>query len=187
MNSSKVIIINYSERSIAVVGAGVEKYKEQFKRLGGIYNRNLSFGAGWVFKKAFENKVRNLVGIKTSKRRAVVLEEKTQNKKRKSHPEPEPNAFAYQDELDDVVSKLSDAMQRLKILEHKNKNVQNQISKLKTGIKSLIEDDEELEDASEEDQSDDEEELEDAGEEEAGDDEEWEYEEEEEAGDEEDF
>lgn len=49
MSSTKVEIINYSERSFAVVGESTKALKEDLKKFGGRYNPRLSCGAGWIF------------------------------------------------------------------------------------------------------------------------------------------
>ncbi len=43
-------IIDYSERSFAIVG-DTKPIKEQLKELGGRFNGRLTCGAGWVFPK----------------------------------------------------------------------------------------------------------------------------------------
>lgn len=54
-------IINYSDKSIAVVGDGTKTHKDSLKELGGKYNPNLSGGAGWIFSKKATEKVQNFL------------------------------------------------------------------------------------------------------------------------------
>ena len=55
-------IINYSEKSIAVVGE-TRAIKETLKTLGGRFNSHLSCGAGWIFSKAKEATLREALNI----------------------------------------------------------------------------------------------------------------------------
>jgi hypothetical protein len=56
MSQTKVEIINYSERSFAVVGESTKVLKEDLKKFGGRYNPHLSCGAGWIFPvKAYDS------------------------------------------------------------------------------------------------------------------------------------
>lgn len=57
---SEITIQKYSEYSIVVRG-DTKEYKEEFKKLGGKWNRNLKDGAGWVFIKSKEEELRNLI------------------------------------------------------------------------------------------------------------------------------
>lgn len=54
-------IIDYSDKSIAVVGEGTKTHKEDLLTLGGKYNRNLSGGAGWIFSKKATDKVQEFL------------------------------------------------------------------------------------------------------------------------------
>jgi hypothetical protein len=63
-------IVDYSEKSIAVFGNTVP-LKDQFKELGGRWNRNLVWGefagddkiGGWIFPKSKQSEVSALIGI----------------------------------------------------------------------------------------------------------------------------
>ena len=61
---NKMEIVDYSDRSIAVIGDS-RAIKDQLKELGGRYNRNLTVNdetvAGWIFSKKKEDAVRQLV------------------------------------------------------------------------------------------------------------------------------
>lgn len=46
--SAKVEIVNYSDKSFAVIGE-TKELKNEFKKLGGRYNPFLSCGKGWIF------------------------------------------------------------------------------------------------------------------------------------------
>lgn len=52
-NISKMQVINYSEKAIALVGDPETQRanKKKLKELGGRYNPHLSCGAGWVFSR----------------------------------------------------------------------------------------------------------------------------------------
>lgn len=52
---SKYQIIDYSEKSIAVIG-DTKEIKDQLKALGGRFNGKLSCGAGWIFSKKQKGK-----------------------------------------------------------------------------------------------------------------------------------
>lgn len=54
--------IDYSEKSFAIVG-NTKEIKSQLKKLGGKYNPKLKCGAGWIFSKRREEKVRQSLGI----------------------------------------------------------------------------------------------------------------------------
>ena len=54
-------IINYSDKSIVVVGDGTKTHKDSLKELGGKYNPNLSGGAGWIFSKKATEKVQSFL------------------------------------------------------------------------------------------------------------------------------
>lgn len=51
MSFNDLIIIEYTEKSIAIQG-DTRKYKEDLKKLGGKYNENLKNGPGWIFPKS---------------------------------------------------------------------------------------------------------------------------------------
>ena len=58
------IIVNYSEKTIAVFG-DTKPIKEQLKALGGRFNPKLIYNgekkAGWIFLKSKEQELRNLL------------------------------------------------------------------------------------------------------------------------------
>lgn len=54
-------IINYSEKSIAVLGNGTKTHKDSLKELGGKYNPNVGGEAGWIFSKKATEKVQNFL------------------------------------------------------------------------------------------------------------------------------
>jgi hypothetical protein len=54
-------IINYSDKSIVVVGDGTKTHKDTLKLLGGSYNPNLKGEAGWVFSKKATEKVQTFL------------------------------------------------------------------------------------------------------------------------------
>jgi hypothetical protein len=54
-------IINYSDKSIALIGEGSKPYKDRLKELGGKYNPNLTDGAGWIFSKNATDKVESFL------------------------------------------------------------------------------------------------------------------------------
>jgi len=49
-NISKMQVINYSEKALAVIG-DTKPHKKELKEFGGRYNPHLSCGAGWVFSR----------------------------------------------------------------------------------------------------------------------------------------
>jgi len=55
-----VSIIDYSERSVAVVG-NTYPIKDQLKNMGGKFNRFLSCGAGWIFPKSKQQELSKFV------------------------------------------------------------------------------------------------------------------------------
>lgn len=59
-DDSKYQIVDYSDKAIAVAG-DTKEIKDQLKALGGRYNPKLSCGAGWIFSKKVEDKVRELL------------------------------------------------------------------------------------------------------------------------------
>jgi hypothetical protein len=64
MSSNKIEIIDYTERSFAVIGEDTKLYKEQLKTLGGRYNASLKCGAGWIFSKKALDSVQDFVDSK---------------------------------------------------------------------------------------------------------------------------
>lgn len=52
-----VKLINYSDKAIALIG-DTKPIKEQIKSLGGRFNMHLTCGAGWVFSKSMESKIK---------------------------------------------------------------------------------------------------------------------------------
>ena len=64
MTSTKVEIINYSERAFAVVGEGTRILKDDLKKLGGKYNASLTCGAGWIFSVKSLDSVRSFLDMK---------------------------------------------------------------------------------------------------------------------------
>ena len=54
-------IINYSDKSIVVVGDGTKPHKDSLKELGGKYNPNLRGGTGWIFSKKATEKVQSFL------------------------------------------------------------------------------------------------------------------------------
>lgn len=59
-NTENITIIDYSEKAIAVIG-NTKPLKEELKELGGRFNFRLSCGAGWIFSKKDEDKVRKFL------------------------------------------------------------------------------------------------------------------------------
>jgi hypothetical protein len=61
------IIVDYSEKALAVFG-DIKPVKDELKALGGRFNPKLNHEgtkrAGWIFSKAREQEVRNLLTIK---------------------------------------------------------------------------------------------------------------------------
>ena len=55
-------IVDYSERSIAVIGK-TRLFKKQFEKMGGKYNSNLKCGAGYVFSKKHQDEVEHVVSL----------------------------------------------------------------------------------------------------------------------------
>jgi hypothetical protein len=56
-NALDIRIVSYSEKSIAVIG-DTKKIKDALKALGGSFNARLTCGAGWIFPKSREAKIR---------------------------------------------------------------------------------------------------------------------------------
>lgn len=57
-----ISIINYSDKAIAVIG-NTKPIKDSLRLAGGRFNPRLTCGAGWIFSKIHESKVRSLVSI----------------------------------------------------------------------------------------------------------------------------
>lgn len=55
-----VKLVNYSDKAIAVIG-DTKPIKEALKSLGGRFNMHLNCGAGWIFSKAMESKLNQLI------------------------------------------------------------------------------------------------------------------------------
>ena len=70
-------IVDYSERSIAVIGE-TKDIKEQLKELGGRWNPNLTIDGvkakGWIFSKNKEASVRKLIGTSKNKEKEEEIE-----------------------------------------------------------------------------------------------------------------
>jgi len=60
VRAGEVSIVDYSEKSIAVIG-DTKPIKEQLKELGGKFNFRLSCGAGWIFQKSKLEEVQKLL------------------------------------------------------------------------------------------------------------------------------
>lgn len=52
---------DYSEKAIVVRGESTKTFKEELKQLGGKYNEHLKGGAGWIFSKKSELKVKQFI------------------------------------------------------------------------------------------------------------------------------
>lgn len=61
-SSAGLRIVNYSEKSVAVVG-DTRKIKEQLKSIGGRFNPRLTCGVGWIFSKHKEDEIRALLNL----------------------------------------------------------------------------------------------------------------------------
>ena len=55
--TGKLQLVNYSEKAIALIG-DTKAIKDLLKQLGGRFNSHLSCGAGWIFSKKAEGKLR---------------------------------------------------------------------------------------------------------------------------------
>ena len=55
--TGKLQLVNYSEKAIALIG-DTKAIKDLLKQLGGRFNSHLSCGAGWIFSKKAEDKLR---------------------------------------------------------------------------------------------------------------------------------
>lgn len=63
-NNNGLKIVNYSEKSFAVIGE-TKPFKDQMKELGGAWNRGLTCGAGWIFSNKARERVEKF--LKTGK------------------------------------------------------------------------------------------------------------------------
>lgn len=59
--SSPYSIVDYSEKAIALLG-DTKPIKDELRKLGGRFNPRLTCGAGWIFPKKMESRVRELIG-----------------------------------------------------------------------------------------------------------------------------
>lgn len=66
VKEGEINIIQYSEKSIAVVG-DTKPIKEDLKKLGGRFNFRLSCGAGWIFQMSKLEEVQNFLTEYTAK------------------------------------------------------------------------------------------------------------------------
>lgn len=64
MEPGKVSVIEYSEKSVAIIG-DTKPIKDKLKALGGSFNARLSCGAGWVFPKTKLEAIKNELSKKT--------------------------------------------------------------------------------------------------------------------------
>ena len=55
-------IIDYSEKSIAVIG-DTKNIKESLKEIGGVFNPRLRCGAGWIFSKRRWQNLRSFLAV----------------------------------------------------------------------------------------------------------------------------
>ena len=55
--TGKLQLVNYSEKAIALIG-DTKAIKDLLKQRGGRFNSHLSCGAGWIFSKKAEGKLR---------------------------------------------------------------------------------------------------------------------------------
>ena len=62
VNASRVYLVNYTDKSVAVYG-DTKPIKEELKALGGKYNKNLTGGPGWIFPKNKEKSVQRYINI----------------------------------------------------------------------------------------------------------------------------
>jgi hypothetical protein len=60
MDKLQVKIVDYSERSIAVIG-DTKAIKQTLQDAGGKFNPKLKCGAGWIFSKRREQEIRNII------------------------------------------------------------------------------------------------------------------------------
>jgi hypothetical protein len=59
-NTSGIEIVDYSEKSFAVIG-DTKPIKDELKKLGGRWNSHLTCGAGWIFSKSKLTEVQELI------------------------------------------------------------------------------------------------------------------------------
>lgn len=62
VKAGEVSIVDYSEKSIAVIG-DTKPIKDKLKKLGGKFNFRLSCGAGWIFQKSKLEEVQKLLQV----------------------------------------------------------------------------------------------------------------------------
>ncbi len=55
-NSNEVKIVDYSEKSFAVIG-DTKPIKDDLKKMGGRFNGRLTCGAGWIFSLKYKDLV----------------------------------------------------------------------------------------------------------------------------------
>lgn len=61
MDNDKIMIVDYSEKAIAIAAEYETALKDEFKLIGGRFNFRLGFGPGWIFsKKKCENQITRL-------------------------------------------------------------------------------------------------------------------------------
>lgn len=70
MSSNKIQIIDYNEKSFAVIGEPTRQYKEELKGYGGRYVPYLKCGAGWIFSKKLGSKVKSFF----EKKKGLIIE-----------------------------------------------------------------------------------------------------------------
>jgi hypothetical protein len=58
---SELNCCEYSEKALVVRGEGTKTYKDELSQLGGKYNASLRGGAGWIFSKKSEAKVKEFI------------------------------------------------------------------------------------------------------------------------------
>ena len=56
-DTEKIQMVEYSEKSFALIGKGTIKIKDQLPAMGGTYNRFLKCGAGWIFSNKRKDEV----------------------------------------------------------------------------------------------------------------------------------
>ena len=55
-------VINYSDKSIAVIG-DTKAVKDRLKEMGGRFNAKLSCGPGWIFSKSKKDEITTAFGL----------------------------------------------------------------------------------------------------------------------------
>lgn len=65
LESRKFEVVNYSDKSFAILGTTKEDtdLHAKFKEIGGVFNKNLKCGAGWIFSKRHLQEVKAALGI----------------------------------------------------------------------------------------------------------------------------